>query len=138
MLVHEAGDTFLSIPHLPDHTLIHTQMHAMDAAHEENPEVSGPGAKIGLGISQMIIHSRIGSTDCSGCEIYRKGTRIFAKPTAPPGQNPDVKFISLPLRVAQLPTPEIADIALDRIIHALNRGEACVSLEDLERYADSS
>ena len=113
-------------------------MYAMDAAHEEHPEVSDPGAKIGLGISKMIIHSGIGSTDCSGCEFYRKGSRIFAKPIAPPGQNPDVTFVSLELRVAQLPTPEIADIALDRILHALNRGEACVSLENLERYADSS
>ena len=81
----------------------------------------------------MIVHSSIGSTDCSGCELYRKGTRIFAKPTAPPGQNLEVKFVSLALRVAQLPTPEIADIALDRIIHAINRGKACVSLKDLER-----
>ena len=86
----------------------------------------------------MIVHSSIGSTDCSGCRFYRKGTRIFAKPILPRGQNPDVKFVSLALRVAQLPTPEIADIALDRIIYALNRGEACVSLKDLERYADSS
>lgn len=86
----------------------------------------------------MIVHSRIGNTDCSGCEFYRKGSRIFAKPTAPPGQKPDVTFISLALRVAQLPTPEIADIALDRILRALHRGEACVSLENLERQADSS
>ena len=86
----------------------------------------------------MIVHSRIGSTDCSGCEFYRKGSRIFAKPTAPPGQDPDVTFVSLELRVAQLPTPGIADIAMDRIIHAMHRGEACVSLENLERQTDSS
>ena len=86
----------------------------------------------------MIIHSGIGSTDCSGCEIYRKGSRIFAKPTAPPGQDPDVTFVSLELRVAQLPTPEIADIAMDRIIHAMHRGETSVSLENLERQTDSS
>ena len=86
----------------------------------------------------MIIHSSIGSTDCSGCEIYRKGSGIFAKPTAPLGQNPDAAFISLPLRVAQLPTPEIADIAMDRISYAMNRGEKCVSLENLEGQADSS
>ena len=86
----------------------------------------------------MIIHSRIGSTDCSGCKFYRKGSRIFAEPIAPPRQKPDVKHVSLALRVAQLPTPEIADIALDRILHAMNRGEASVSLEDLERYADLS
>lgn len=113
-------------------------MYAMDAAHEEHPEVSGPGAKIGLGISKMIVHSSIGSIDCSGCEFYRKSSRIFAKPTAPPGQDPDVTFVSLALRVAQLPTPEIADIALDRILHALNRGEACVSLKNLERQGNSS
>ena len=86
----------------------------------------------------MIIQSSIGRTDCSGCEIYRKGTRIFAKPTAPPGQNPDVKFVPLALRVAQLPTPEIADIAIDRITRAIHRGEACVSLENLERQTNSS
>ena len=86
----------------------------------------------------MIIQSSIGRTDCSGCEIHRKGTRIFAKPTAPPGQKPDVKFVSLALRVAQLPTPEIADIAIDRIIRAIHRGKACVSLKDLERQTDSS
>ncbi|MCY4553817.1 MAG: hypothetical protein OXC79_09105 [Candidatus Poribacteria bacterium] len=47
---HEASDTFLSIPHLPDHTPIHAQMHAMDAAHADTAEKSGPGAKIGCGV----------------------------------------------------------------------------------------
>ena len=86
----------------------------------------------------MIIQSSIGRTDCSGCEIYRKGTRIFAKPTAPPGQNPEVKFVSLALRIAQLPTPEIADVAIDRIIRAIHRGKAYVSLEDFERQTNLS
>ena len=86
----------------------------------------------------MIIHSSVGSTDCSGCKFYRRGTRIFAESIPPSRQNLDVKFVSLALRVAQLPTPEIADIALDRILHAMNRGEAAVSLKDLERPADSS
>ena len=86
----------------------------------------------------MIVHSSIGSTDCSGCEFYRKGSRIFAKPTAPLGENPEVKFVSLALRVAQFPMPEIADIAMERIIRAMNRGETSVSLKNLERQADSS
>ena len=42
ILIHEAGDTFLSIPHLPDHTPVHADMHGMDAADAEHPEVSGP------------------------------------------------------------------------------------------------
>ena len=50
ILIHEASDTFLSIPHLPDHTPIHAQMHAMDAAHADTAEKSGPGAKIGCGV----------------------------------------------------------------------------------------
>ena len=53
ILVHEAGDAFLSIPHLPDHTPVHADMHGMDAADEAHPEVLGPGAKIGCGVLEI-------------------------------------------------------------------------------------
>ena len=64
---------------------------------------------------------------------------MFTNTTALCGGIPPSKlFVSLALRVTQFLTLEIADIAMDRIIHALNRGEACISLENLERQVDSS
>lgn len=63
ILIHEAGDTFHSIPHLPDHTPIHADMHEMEAAHDEHPEVSGPGAKIGCGVLGILNEGQVSSTE---------------------------------------------------------------------------
>ena len=80
----------------------------------------------------MIIHSRIGSTDCSGCVFFRKGSALFAKRLPGPDQARDVKFVSLALRVAQLPTGKLAETAIERIAHAIMCAETSVSLHDLE------
>ena len=84
----------------------------------------------------MIIHSRIGSTDCSGCAFFRKGGTLLAKRIRGPEQHPDIKFVSLALRVAELPTEKLAKTAIRRIGHALICGETSVSLHDLEKQSD--
>ena len=80
----------------------------------------------------MIIHSRMGSTDCSGCTFFRKGGTLLAKRLPGPEEHRNIKFVSLALRVAELPTEKLADTAIERIGHALMCGETSVSLDDLE------
>ena len=84
----------------------------------------------------MIIHSRMGSTDCSDCAFSRKGRTLLAKRLPGPEQHRDIKFVSLALRVAELPTEKLADTAIERIGHALMCGETSVSLDDLEKQGD--
>ena len=80
----------------------------------------------------MIIYSSIGKTDCTGCKFYKKGDAIFAKRLPPPHWDPDIKFVSLALRVVQLPTVRVANMAMERIIDAIQQKATSVSFYDLE------
>lgn len=74
----------------------------------------------------FIVNSSLGSTDCSGCEISKKGTVLFAKRIEQPG------FVTLPIKIAEMPSVAAAEIALKRIQYAIKTGKRSVELMDLE------
>ena len=85
----------------------------------------------------LIVESRFGATDCSGCRIFRQGRQIFAKPTQQPGENSSANFISLPIKIADLPSVEAAEEALKRIEYAIKASETFVDLTDLDNIIQS-
>ena len=80
----------------------------------------------------LIIQSGVGSTDCSGCSFFRRGRQIFAQRRQQPGDCGTGKFVSLPLRIAVLPTTQAAMTALARIDRARRNHTGIVNLMDLE------
>ena len=80
----------------------------------------------------LMIQSGVGSTDCSGCRFFREGRNIFAQCYQQPEDRGPGKFVSLPLRVAMLPTTEAAMTALARIDSARRNRTGTVYLMDLE------
>ena len=80
----------------------------------------------------LVIQSGIGSTDCSGCHFFRQGRQIFAQRRQRPEDWTTGKFVSLPLRVAVLPTTQAAMTALARIDRARRNRIGIVNLMDLE------
>lgn len=80
----------------------------------------------------LVIQSGVGSTDCSGCSFFRRGRHIFAQRRQQPEDRETGKFVSLPLRVAMLPTTQAAMTALARIDRARRNHTGIVNLMDLE------
>ena len=80
----------------------------------------------------LIIKSRLGSTDCSGCRMFRRGAKILAKRAKQPGEKRSTSVLSLPIKVADLPSVEAAEVALERITYAIVTGQTVVNLTDLE------
>lgn len=80
----------------------------------------------------LVIQSSVGSTDCSGCSFFRRGRQIFAQRQQQPGDRRTGKFVSLPLRVAVLPTIRAAITALARIDKARRNRTGIVNVMDLE------
>ena len=80
----------------------------------------------------LVIQSSAGSTDCSGCSFFRRGKQIFAQRRQQPDDWGTGKFVSLPLRVAMLPTTQAAMTALARIDRARRNHTGIVNLMDLE------
>ena len=80
----------------------------------------------------LVIQSSVGSTDCSGCSFFRRGKQIFAQRRQQPDDWGIGKFVSLPLRVAMLPTTQAAMTALARIDRARRNHTGIVNLMDLE------
>ena len=80
----------------------------------------------------LVIQSSVGSTDCSGCSFFRRGKQIFAQRRQQPDDWGTGKFVSLPLRVAVLPTTQAAMTALARIDRARRNHIGTVNLMDLE------
>ena len=81
----------------------------------------------------LIIESHLGSTDCSGCRFFRRSCYIFAQRFRQPEDSGIRKFVSLPLKVAELPTVDAAKTALERINVARQQRKGIVNLKDLER-----
>ena len=81
----------------------------------------------------LVIQSGVGSTDCSGCRFFRRGRHIFAQRLQQPEDRGIGKFVSLPLRVAVLPTTDAAITALARIDSARRNRTGIVNLMDLEK-----
>ena len=81
----------------------------------------------------LVIQSGVGSTDCSGCRFFREGRHIFAQRRQQPEDRETSKFVSLPLRVAVLPTTQAAMTALTRIDKARRTRIRTVNLMDLEK-----
>ncbi|RKU22840.1 hypothetical protein C6503_03495 [Candidatus Poribacteria bacterium] len=81
----------------------------------------------------LVIQSGVGSTDCSGCNFFRRDRQIFAQRRQQPEDQGIGKFVSLPLRVAVLPTTEAAMTALARIESARRNRTGIVNLMDLEK-----
>ena len=84
----------------------------------------------------LVIGSRLGSTDCSGCRIFRRGRSIFAKRLRQPEDIGVGRFVALPVKVAELPTICAAEAALKRINEAKKTRKGVVNLEDLETSTD--
>ena len=80
----------------------------------------------------LVIQSGVGSTDCSGCRFFRRGRQIFAQRQKQPEDRGTAKFVSLPLRVAVLPTTQTAMTALPRIDRVRRNRTGIVNLMDLE------
>ena len=79
----------------------------------------------------FIIESHLGRTDCSGCQMFRRGRKIFAKYVEQPdGIDSDI-IVSLPIKIAELSSTELAKIALGRIASAIKAGDTIVDLKDL-------
>ena len=74
----------------------------------------------------FVINSSLGSTDCSDCQIFKKGTVLFAKGLQQPN------FAALPIKIAKMPNVAAAAKALGRIQRAIKTGERYVNLTDLE------
>ena len=72
------------------------------------------------------INSSLGDTDCSGCQIFRRGTVLFARLVQEPN------FVSLPIKIAEMPNVAAAEAALRRIHWASKIGKRYVDLTDLE------
>ena len=81
----------------------------------------------------LVIQSGVGSTDCSGCRFFRRGRHIFAQRRQQSKDRGTGKFVSLPLRVAVLPTTQAAMTALARIDRACRNHTGIVNLIDLEK-----
>ena len=78
----------------------------------------------------LIVESRLGSTDCSGCRFFRRGRYIFAQQSRQPENIGVGKFVALPVKVAELPTPYAAMEALKRIDKARRQQKGIVNLRD--------
>ena len=76
--------------------------------------------------TMFVIKSSLGSTDCSDCRIFTKGTALFAKNLQQP------EFVSLPIKIAEMPNVAVAIEALRRIRYAIKRRKLYVNLTDLE------
>ena len=74
----------------------------------------------------FVINSGLGDTDCSDCQIFRRGTGIFAKRVQ------GLKFVSLPIKIAEMPNVAAAKKALRRIQYAIKVDKDYVDLTDLE------
>lgn len=81
----------------------------------------------------LIVESHLGSTNCSGCRFFRRGRSIFAKRFRQPEDIGVGRFVVLPLKVAELPTPCAAKKALERIDTARKARKGRVDLKDLEK-----
>ena len=79
----------------------------------------------------LVIESHLGTTDCSGCRFFRRGRHIFAQQTQHQDTYTSGKFVSLPLKVATLPTLPAAEEALARIDEARRLRKGIVNLKDL-------
>ena len=74
----------------------------------------------------FVIHSSLGSTDCTGCQIFNKGTTLFIKHIKQP------EFASLPIKIAEIRNIASIQKALRRIQNAIKTGKRSVELTDLE------
>lgn len=74
----------------------------------------------------FLINSSLGKTDCSDCRMFRKDRVLFAQKIQQP------KFVSLPIRIAEMPSVADAEEALRRIQYAIKTGKIYVNLTDLE------
>ena len=79
----------------------------------------------------FIIESHLGRIDCSSCEIFRRGRKIFAKHIEQPDEIDSDIVVSLPIKVADLSSTALAKIALGRIASAIKLGDTIVDLRDL-------
>ena len=70
----------------------------------------------------FVINSSLGGTDCSGCQIFKKGKMLFAKRV----QQPEYVWMTQMRNVAA------ARAALRRIRYAIKTGKHYVDLTDLE------
>ena len=80
----------------------------------------------------MRIKSDLGITDCTGCQLFRRGKKILSKPRQPSEGAPISKRIFLPLVVAVLPSLGASEAAMLRIKAARKVGGVFVDLTDLE------
>ena len=74
----------------------------------------------------LVIHSSLGSTDCSRCRVFNSGTTLFAQRIGQP------EFTLLPIKIAEMRNIAAVEEALIRIQHATKTGEDSVELTDLE------
>ena len=79
-----------------------------------------------LFIPMLVISSSFGATDCSGCQIFNKGTTLFAKRIMRPGS------VSLAIKIAEMRDTAATMKALRRIENAIETGENFIELIDLE------
>ena len=74
----------------------------------------------------LVISSSLGTTDCSGCQIFNKGTTLFAKRIVRSGS------ISLAIKIAEMRDAAATTTALRRIKNAIGTGKNFIKLTDLE------
>ena len=77
----------------------------------------------------LIVKSSLGETDCCGCHIFKKGKVLFAK-LLQPDYLPE--FVTLPIKIAEMPNAEAAELALRIVQYAIKTGKDYVDLTDLE------
>ena len=75
----------------------------------------------------FVINSSLGRTNCLGCLIFKKGTTSFAKCIE------QLEFVSLPVKIAEMPNVAYTEEALRRIRYTIKTGKLYVDLTDLDR-----
>ena len=81
---------------------------------------------------EFVVESHLGATDCSDCQIFRHENKIFAKLVWQSRKTGPNMNASLPIKIAELPSVRLAEIALAKIEMAIKRGDTIIDLRDLE------
>lgn len=80
----------------------------------------------------MVVISSLGETNCERSRFFRRSNKIFVQHVRLEGEMRGSRFVSLPILVAVLASPEAADAAIFRILEARQQRQSIVDVTDLE------
>lgn len=77
---------------------------------------------------RFVIYSNLGSTDCTGCRVYRRGTLLLAKRHRPENDPMRKRFIAMPMKIAAFADVRTAKNTLKKVGLAIKAGKVSVDL----------